>query len=130
MRYLLCVIGGLLIGAMVALTFANAMQRRNAWPRALMTVMQHELGAAREAARANPCNAPVFRSASEHLSLLSADIEPAMLEPGSADRVFSQYAGDLHTAIGKMQAADSCAAQAEAATLAKQACDACHRDYR
>src|SRR4051812_43201467 len=41
MRYLVCLIGGALLGALIAITIANILRDRHAWPRAVMTVMQH-----------------------------------------------------------------------------------------
>lgn len=130
MRYLLCLVAGALFGALLALTAASALQRRNAWPRALMTVMQHELGAAREAARGDRCTAPQARSALAHLSLLAGDVEGALLAPGTSDRVFSQYAGELGQRVTAAAAAADCKTQAAALTEVSDACDACHRDYR
>lgn len=130
MRYLICLIGGVLIGAMVALTVANAMQRRNAWPRAVMNVMQHELGSAREAARTGQCASANAQAANAHLALLSQDLERALLEPDAKDRVFSRYANDLRDSVAKAQTTLDCPRQAEALTAVANACDACHRDYR
>lgn len=130
MRYLLCLLGGALFGALLAMTAASALQRRNAWPRALMTLLHHELGAAREAARADRCATPEARSALAHLSLLAADVEGALLAPGTSDRVFSQYAGDLRQRVATAAAATDCKAQSAALTEVSNACDACHRDYR
>ena len=42
MRYLVCLVVGVLIGALCAMTVASVLGARNAWPRAVMTVMQHE----------------------------------------------------------------------------------------
>jgi hypothetical protein len=130
MRYLICLIGGVLLGAMIALTVANALQRRNAWPRAVMTVMQHELGSARDAARAGQCTASEARTSTAHLALLGQDLERALLAPGASDRVFTQYANDLRDAVAKAQAATDCPQQTAALTDVSNACDACHRDYR
>ena len=130
MRYLVCLIVGLVIGAIAASTFVNATAQREAWPRGIMNVMQHELGNARAAARAQQCNTPAAREASAHLQLLASDIEPALLAPGSKDRVFSQYASDLRNALTKWDTSVDCARQAAALTTVANACEACHRDYR
>lgn len=130
MRYLLCLAGGLLAGALLALTAANALQRRNAWPRAIMNVMQHELGDAREAARLGRCAEPSMRPARAHLALLSDDLERALLEPGAKDRVFGKYAQDLRGAVAAWDPAAECDHQGAALTEVANACDACHRDYR
>ena len=130
MRYLVCLIVGFAIGAIAASTAVNAIARRDAWPRGVMNVMQHELGSARAAARTQQCAAPAVRTASAHLQLLASDIEPALLAPGTKDRVFSQYASDLRDALRKWDVDADCAHQSEALTVVANACEACHRDYR
>ena len=130
MRYLICLIAGLVIGAMVTSTFVNATAQREAWPRGIMNVMQHELAAARSAARTPQCAVPTLQTASTHLQLLAGDIEPALLAPGTKDRVFSQYASDLRGALAKWNTRADCASQGAALTSVANACEACHRDYR
>ena len=130
MRYLVCLIVGLVIGAIAASTFVNATAQREAWPRGIMNVMQHELGNARMAARAQQCATPAVQAASAHLQLLTADIEPALLAPGTKDRVFSQYASDLRRALSQWDTGVDCVRQGAALTVVANACEACHRDYR
>jgi hypothetical protein len=130
MRYLVCLIGGALIGALVAVTIANILGERDAYPRALMNVMQHELGHARDLVHANQCTSPEANAAALHLKLMAGDVEPALLAPGAHDRVFSQYASDLRDAVAAFSSAADCPARAEAVTKIGHACDACHRDYK
>ena len=130
MRYLVCLIVGLVIGAIAASTAVNAIARREAWPRSVMNVMQHELVGARAAARTQQCALPAVRTASAHLQLLAGDIEPAQLTPGTKDRVFSQYASDLRDRLAKWDAGADCAHQGAALTAVANACETCHRDYR
>lgn len=130
MRYFLCLILGLVIGAILASTAGQAFSRRHAWPRAVMNVMQHELGAARTASQTGRCTDPAMASAAAHLNLLAADIEAALLAPGAKDRVLSQYASDMRATVAKWDTTADCARQGEALTAVANACDACHRDYR
>lgn len=130
MRYLVCLIVGLAIGAIAASTVVTAIARRDEWPRGVMNVMQHELVGARAAARAQQCASPAMRTASAHLQLLAGDIELALLAPGTKDRVFSQYASDLRDTLAKWDVGADCAHQGEALTAVANACETCHRDYR
>lgn len=130
MRYLICLVVGVLAGAIVAGMFASAMQRRNAWPRALMNVMQHELGSARSAAKGAGCATPAQQRAASHLQLVGADLDGALLAPGTKDRVLSQYIADFRKAAAAWDANAACPQQAEALTAIANACEACHRDYR
>jgi len=130
MRYLICLLGGALIGALIAFTAASVLGQRNAWPRSVMTVMQHELGRARDLVHDNQCATPETATAAAHLNLMASDIESAVLPAGAHDRVFSQYASDLKQALTAFTAAGDCAASREALTKVANACDACHRDYK
>lgn len=130
MRYLVCLIAGALLGALVAVTIANVLGQRNAYPRALMNVMQHDLGHARDLVHDNQCASPDANATAGHLKLIAADVEPALLAPGAHDRVFSQYASDLRDAVAAFAAASDCPARSQALTKVGHACDACHRDYK
>lgn len=130
MRYLICLIVGLLAGAMMANMASNAIALRHAWQRGLMNVMQHELVDARSAARTGKCMAPTMQAAAAHLQLLATDLEPALLAPDAKDRVFSQYASEMRDTIAHWDSKADCARQAEALTKVANACEACHRDYR
>ena len=130
MRYLVCLIGGALLGALVAVTIANVLGQRNAYPRPLMNVMQHDLGHARDLVHDEKCTTPEANAVAAHLALISGDVEPALLAPGAHDRVFSQYASDLRAAVAAFAAAPDCPARTQALTKIGHACDACHRDYK
>lgn len=129
MRYAISIFIGLAIGAISAFSLANTLNRQNAWPRAVMTVMSHDFRSVRDAVKAGDCTDTA--DALTRMRLVSERIEPAFLPPSASDRVFSQYAGDLHDAVVAAAAAGAdCPRLAEAVTPIKHACDACHRDYR
>jgi hypothetical protein len=130
MRYLLCLLGGAFLGALLAVTAAGILGQRHAYPKSVMTVMQHELGRARDLVRGERCLSPEAPSTGAHLALLATDIEPAILPPGTQDRVFSQYASDLGSAVAAYNDSADCAARKAAVTKIANACDACHRDYK
>lgn len=130
MRYLICVALGLLVGAISATTASNILRQHHAWPRGVMSVLQHELGTTRELARTNRCKEPASAAALARLDLLSQDIKPSIL-PTAQDRVFDQYVTQLRTAIANASAQDAdCAHQSEALSQVANACSDCHRDYR
>lgn len=131
MRYLVCLIAGLVFGAIAASTAINAVAQRHAWQRGLMNVMQHDLIDSRSAAHDGQCQTASMQAASARVALLAGEIERAMLAPGTKDRVFSQYASDLRSVVAKWNPATAaCTEQAAALTEIAHACDACHRDYR
>lgn len=130
MRYLVCLFGGALIGALVALTVANILRQRDAWPSAIMNVMQHQVGQLRDLAHGGHCTGPEVTAAMVHLELMASDIEPALLAPGARDPVFSLYADDLRKKLAAFNAATECQARSAALTDISNACEACHRDYK
>ena len=130
MRYLVCLFGGALIGALITLTIANILRQRDAWPRAIMNVMQHEVGELRDLAHEGRCSAPEATAAMVHLELMASDIEPALLAPGARDPVFSRNAADLRKKLAAFTAATECPARSAAVTDISNACEACHRDYK
>lgn len=128
MRYAVCIILGLLIGAIAAVTATNILaSQRDPYPDSLMHVMSHELGAAKKTADTPTCNDN--RHALDKLSFLSNDIIIAMPDDGEPDRVFHQYITNLHDKIETASQSD-CANRKQALTEVKDACGDCHRDYR
>ena len=55
MRQLVLFLIGLFVGAAAAFVAARSLAQRDAWPRGLMAVLQHELGELRRAERAGRC---------------------------------------------------------------------------
>lgn len=130
LRYAICLVVGLVAGFLVATMFANALQQRNAWPRGLMRVMQHDFSAARNTTRGAPCATPQMAESASRLRLLAGQLGPALIPPGSNDRVLAQYVQRFQNAAAKWDAAADCPAQAAALSAIGDACEACHRDYR
>ena len=130
MRFVVVLVIGLFMGLAIAMSLANALQRRQAWPRGLMHVMQHDLAAAREAARGQQCSTPQMAQRAERLRLVAAELQPALLPADSQDRVLTQYIEQLASEAANWDTAYACPVQAEALTRIGHACDACHRDYR
>ncbi len=128
MRYLVCLVIGLMAGALLASTAAAILGKRDPYPRALMSVMQHELKLARDAT-ANRCEG--IAKPLDLLATLTEDIEVAMPHGEKVDRVFRQYVVDLRSTLATVRAASGdCARQTQALTDVGNACSACHRDYR
>ena len=129
MRLVVCLVIGLLVGAISAATLASIMSQRNAYPRALMRVLQHQLGSARDAAREQACEGNPGRLAM--LDPLASDIASAFAPDAGRERVFRQYVEDLRRQVDRArQEHGGCAAQNQALADIANACEACHRDYR
>ena len=128
MRYAVCLVLGLLIGAVTAVTTTNILaSHHDPYPESLMQVMRHELGAASKTVDLPTCNDN--RNALDKLSMLSNDIIIAMPDDGEPDRVFNQYIKNMHEKVDLARQTD-CTNRKQAVTDIKNACDDCHRDYR
>ncbi len=129
MRYVIIIIIGIAIGALSAFSLANMLNKQNAWGRGVMTVMAHEMGALKDAVKANNCSD--IGDTLMRLRLVSERIEPAMMPPPATDKIFSKHADDLHQAIAAVQASGGdCQILAAGMEKIKDVCSACHRDYR
>ena len=127
MRYVIVLAIGVLVGALCALTAANVLGQRHAYPKAVMRLLQHQLGEARTAARDAACADNPRRFVL--LGALGDKIGRALPSTGGADRVFDQYAADLRHAVSVAASAD-CKAQPAVLADVANGCEACHRDYR
>lgn len=127
MRFVIGAILGLIVGAVCAVMAYNAISQRHAYSRGLMTVMGQALKQANEAAATTDCTNDGHALAK--LSLLADDIETAIPDDGTPDRVFHQYAVDLKKQVDAA-AASACSDRKQALTEVKNACSACHRDYK
>ncbi|MBN8482965.1 MAG: cytochrome c [Xanthomonadales bacterium] len=128
MRYVIVLAIGLLVGALCAMTAASVLGQRHAYPKAVMRLLQRQLGDARSAAVDRACadNARRFVL----LAAVSEEIGRAIPSAASTDRVFDQYLDDLRREVAGARGAADCTSQREALTRVANACDACHRDYR
>lgn len=127
MRFVIGAILGLIVGAVCAVMAYNAISQRHAYSRGLMTVMGQALKQANEAAATTDCTNDGHALAK--LSLLADDIETAIPGDGTPDRVFHQYSVDLKKHVDAA-AASACSDRKQALTEVKNACSACHRDYK
>lgn len=117
---------GLAIGAIATANIVGALRQRDAYPRGLMNVMQHDLGVLREDARAQRCNAGATASL-ERLRELAGGIETAVYGSEPPDPPFAEYAQRLRVVIPP---ALECKDLAQATNRIGTACDTCHRQYR
>jgi hypothetical protein len=127
MRYAVILVIGLLVGVIAGTTSARFLGQRNPYPKALMTVMKHELASATRAAESTDCRQGDV--ALDKLALLADDIIVAMPDDGPPDRVFHLYIDNLGKRVDAARLTE-CAQRAHAVTEIKNACSDCHRDYK
>jgi hypothetical protein len=126
MRQAILFVLGLAIGAIAAANIVSTLRQRDAYPRSLMNVMQHDTGLLRDAARANRCDIAT-QGALERLQGLAGDIETAVYGTEPPDPPFSEYAQRLRAAIPPSL---ECNRLPQTLDRVGAACDACHRQYR
>ena len=131
MRNLLLLGLGFVLGASTASIVSSALNRRDAYARGAMQVMQHHYGMLRGRLRTNSCaNADLDRDKAM-LSALIDDIGPAVYAGTAPDRPFEEYTQRLREAVAELPAsAATCAAVAPAVSRIGNACEACHQQYR
>jgi hypothetical protein len=131
MRNLLLLGLGFLLGACIASIVCTALNRRSAYARGTMQVMQHHYVQLRERLRTNACADADLGPARAMLSALAEEIGPAVLDGAAPDRPFDEYTQRLRQAIAELPpSAPSCAALAPAVSRIGNACEACHQQYR
>jgi len=127
MRSLVLVLSGLAVGAIAAANIINALRQRDAYPRGLMSVMQHHYAALREDLRRNHCG----DSTLAHLPPLrdmQTELAAAVYGDDTPDAPFREFDQRLHDALAAAPA--NCTELAPAVDKIGAACDACHRQYR
>lgn len=127
MRYVVVLAIGILVGALCAMTAASVLGQRHAYPKAVMRLLQRQLGDARSAALDGACadNARRFVL----LAAVTDEIGRALPSSAGPDRVFDQYLADMRRAVSAAASAE-CKSQPTALADVANACEACHRDYR
>lgn len=120
---------GLAIGVLGTVFVMRALNQRNPFPRAVMSVMNYHFGELEQSVKAKQCDAA---PASEHLLRLestAADVPSAF--PG-VDQPFLDAAGHLRTTLENAVQAHpaDCAALAAAIKPVGEACQSCHEKYR
>jgi hypothetical protein len=135
MRALITMTVGILIGALCAMIVARQLSLVSAYPRGVMAVLQHHVGAAKsELARATRCDPADVRMHLRALQRVTAEVPTALMTPGaSADPEVARLSQALTADIARAQAlpgAEQCATLIQPMRAIEQACADCHRQYR
>jgi hypothetical protein len=129
MRALILLVIGLIMGAIGSMFAANTLAARHAYPRGVMAILQHHVGAMHEMTRARQCAGPPVRDSLLHLRHAADEIDPAF---AGADADFGAHARKLDLALDAALAAApaDCAAVQRALVPVADACQSCHQLYR
>jgi hypothetical protein len=128
-RYLVLFVLGLAIGAALAVIAVNRLHERDAYPHGVMALFGAQMSALDGSIKANRCTANDLLPRFQTLRAVANDIEPAF---GNDDAAFVKRAGDLRAAVdgALMTPPGSCPAAAATYERIKDACSACHQDFK
>src|SRR5579859_5885856 len=127
MRNALLVALGLVLGVLASFNIINALQRRDAYPRGVMNVMQHNVAALRDDLHRQRCG-DAGRDHWLTLRALSGQIGTAVYNGDTPEPPFREFEQRLADAVAATPA--ECSQLAPALDRIKAACDDCHRQYR
>lgn len=129
MRHVLLLLLGVVIGTLAAISMSNAISQRNPVPRAVMVMMAYHQGQLNRALRSGQCSSAGMTTELQLMDASAVSI-PAVFQ--GFDQGFGQAAVRLRQKIAQAAATQSSVCQAWQAPLAgvKEACEACHRQYR
>ncbi len=131
MRSLILLVLGIAIGAITAFQVGTVWRQRDAYPRGVMAVMQHHLGALHQEIVAGQC--PLAQS-TLHLDWLQrmAGAIPGALPQYGHDEHFQNFVHRLQDEIHDSQSppVDTCKALEPRIRTIGGACEACHVEYR
>ena len=131
MRILLVLALGVALGVLASSAVLNALNRRDAYARGVMELLQHQVAALRNRVRTNTCTGSGLQREKLLLAELTEDIEPSIFADATPDPPFREYAQHLREAVAELPAeAAGCTALAPVVTKIGNACDACHHQYR
>lgn len=132
MRSILLLILGLVVGALGAVKINNVLHMRDAYPRGVMSVMQHHLGALGQDLRKGACPAAEAQPHLQRLQVMQAEIVPAFAHDIGAKPDFRKHAQKLADAVAQgIQAAPAdCPALGKVVSGIGDACKSCHQIYR
>src|SRR5450432_3034008 len=108
MRNLILLLLGIALGAAGGTITVNTLNRRDAYPRGVMNVMQHHLAMLRQGIQLNRCQAGTASPALAGLNGLAADLEQTFYPDDTADTPFREYARRLREALAAATAATDC----------------------
>jgi cytochrome c556 len=132
MRQLALLLLGIALGSICAVVTVNTLRQRDAYPRGLMQVMQHNYLSLRQNVRSPQCDAAAAGKLLARLRDLTADTESAVYGDANADAPFREYAERTRNAVdAAIQAAPGgCSALGQPLDAIGNACEACHHQYR
>jgi hypothetical protein len=132
MRSVLLLILGLVVGALGAAKVSNVMHMRDAYPRGVMSVMQHHLGTLAQSVREGKCPAPATQMHLMRLKAMQPDILPAFAGNVGSKPDFRKHAHKLEAAVDAALAAapTDCQALGKAVSQIGGSCKSCHDAYR
>lgn len=129
MRNLILLLLGIAVGAAGAASIVDAMNKRDAYARGVMNVMQHHLGSLRDGVRRGQCGDQTAADL-ERLRTLASEIDSAVYPDDIPDAPFREYSGKLRDILQQTPDRADCPTLKTFAEKIGATCDECHRQYR
>lgn len=131
MRYLVVLLVGAFMGAMLAFAAADALSKRAAHARGAMAAMQHHLNRLRDELGAADCSAARAGIRFERLAALAPEIDHAYADR-AAEEDFARRAREFQAVLAALVDAPpaDCRAADAAWREVSDRCDACHHRHR
>ncbi len=127
MAALVGIVIGALMGSMVAMPLANNARLRQAYPRAIMNLMERDYDRLTERVAQGQCELTTSATLTR-LRSLALDTPEAFKAQDDADFVAANQ--ELVEAINKTAASDSCGDAEMHLDKIDRQCESCHSDYR
>lgn len=129
MRALILVLIGLVLGAFGTHIVERTLHLQQAYPRAVMDVMQHHFVAMRSAVKSGKCPVKASQHNLQAMINMSQEIDSAF---ATSDAHFNELANRLHQSLRKTASSTpvDCKGLAAAVHVISGRCDDCHREYR
>ncbi len=129
MRAVILIVIGLVVGAFGTHMLERTINARHAYPRAVMHMMAHHVGAMKNGIKNKQCNPDTTAEHLETMYVASRDIGAAF---GTDDKHFNELADKLHVSLqdASQNPPADCAALATALDTIGQHCSDCHMEYR
>jgi cytochrome c556 len=132
MRHLVLAVVALLVGVVLGGLAMNALNKRNAYPKAVMVLMQANSMALRRAAEAEACDAETVSPVLARLHAVSGEIDLAFLDADTEEPRFRRLSQELRDTVQAQidTFPGGCEALGDARSAIGEACKACHQVYR
>lgn len=132
MRHLVLTVVALLVGVILGGLVMNTLHKRNAYPKAVMVLLQANSMALRRATEAQACGAENVAPVLARLHAIGGEIDLAFLDADTDEPRFRKLSQEFRDTVQAQLETPpvDCEALGDARSTIGEACKACHQVYR